>query len=126
MNPKNMYFTYFVDFSTNVVYIIVEYKLISAFLSSFIATIFASLFSEILARTLKAPTVIFLTTIAISIVPGSGLYYSMKHLLWWNWEDFFNTLKNTFAIAIGIVCRVILISAIFKSMSVLQCRRKNE
>jgi uncharacterized membrane protein YjjB (DUF3815 family) len=70
--------------------------------------------SEILARLLKAPTVIFLTTISISIVPGSGLYYSMRYLLLQDLSSFAQSFKSTCSIAAGIVCGILIISVAVK------------
>ena len=97
-------------FCTYGIYLIMTFLGQSEFAAALIASMFVALLSEILANTLKAPTVIFLTTIAISIVPGSGLYYSMKYFLMQDMENFSQAFKSTCAVAAGIVCGIVIIS----------------
>lgn len=82
----------------------------SEFSAALSASVFVSLLSEALARILKAPTTIFLTTVSVSIVPGSGLYYSMRHLLLQEYADFTQAFKSTCFITSGIVCGIIIVS----------------
>ena len=97
-------------FCTYGIYLIITFLGRTEFAAALIASMFVALLSEILANTLKAPTVIFLTTIAISIVPGSGLYYSMKHFLMQDMESFAQMFKSTCSIAAGIACGIVIIS----------------
>ena len=113
-------------FCTYSIYILADFLVSSSFIAALAAATFVALLSEILARILKAPTVIFLTTISISIVPGSGLYYSMKSLLLQNWYELIYTFKSTVAIAAGIVCGIILVSAAFKMLTSLNKFHKKE
>ena len=96
------------------IFVILTYLGYSEFTVALISAIFFALLSEILARLLKAPTVIFLTTISISIVPGSGLYYSMRYLLLQDLSSFAQSFKSTCSIAAGIVCGILIISVAVK------------
>ena len=97
-------------FATYGIYLVMTFLGRTEFTAALTAAMFFALLSEILANTLKAPTVIFLTTISISIIPGSGLYYSMKYFLMQDMESFAQTFKGTCAIAAGIVCGIVIVS----------------
>ncbi len=101
-------------FCTYGVYLIITFFGCSEFIAAFVAAMLVALLSEILARALKAPTVIFLTTVSISIVPGSGLYYSMRYLLLQDLASFAEAFKSTCSIAAGIVCGIVIISVTMK------------
>ena len=92
----------------------------SAFYSAFIAVSFVSLLSEFSARFLKAPTIIFLTVILISVVPGSDLHYSMRYLLLRDFFLFSQTFKSACAISAGITCGVIVVSVVVKLLTAVK------
>ena len=62
---------------------------------------------------------IFITPSIVPIVPGSGLYYSMKYLLWRDWANFVDRFKGMLLIFVGIVCGIIFVSAAFKLVTSL-------
>lgn len=102
-----------------IIYLLMLRAYPSEFLAAFVSTAFVVLVSEILARILKAPTMIFITTAIVPIVPGSGLYYSMKYLLWRDWTNFVDRFKSMLSVAFGIVCGIIFVSAAFKLITSL-------
>ena len=53
----------------------------SNFLAAFLAAAFVTLCAEVCARLFRAPTVVFLLTAPVVIVPGSSLYYTMNALI---------------------------------------------
>ena len=101
-------------FFTYAIFLTITFLGYSEFSAALISAIFVALLSETLARILKAPTVIFLTTVSISIVPGSSLYYSMRYLLLQDFESFSQAFKSTCFIAAGIVCGIVIISVFMK------------
>ena len=101
-------------FFTYAIFVILAYLNFSDFSTALISAVFFALTSEILARVLKAPTIVFLIPISISIVPGSGLYYSMRYLLLQDTANFVSSFKSTCAISAGIVCGIIVTSVVFK------------
>ena len=109
-------------FCTYGIYLIIAFLGGSEFTAAFIAATFVALLSEILARVLKAPTVIFPTTVSISIVPGSGLYHSMRYLLLQDLVSFVQAFKSTCSIAAGIVCGIVIISLVMKIVTTIKNR----
>lgn len=110
-----------------IIYLLMLRAYPSEFLAAFVSTAFVVLMAEILARTLKAPAMIFITTAIVPIVPGSGLYYSMKHLLWRDWTNFIDRFKSMLSVAFGIVCGIIFVAAAFKLvMSLFMKKAKND
>ena len=113
-------------FATYGIYLVMTFLGRSEFTSALIAAMFVALLSEVLAYTLKAPTVIFLTTVSISIIPGSGLYYSMRYFLLQDMENFSRAFKSTCAIAAGIVCGIVIISVTAKIFMAVKNRLKTD
>ncbi len=56
----------------------VAYGGISLMYGYFFGTLFISIFSEVLARSMKMPAIIFITPAVIPLVPGVGLYHTMR------------------------------------------------
>lgn len=95
--------------------------LLNTGLQSFIATFYSTLLITFLARLFagirKTPITVFLTTGVITLVPGSGMYYTMLNIISHNNEKalFYGieTLKIAGAIAIGIILILSLPNKIF-------------
>ncbi|MBR3692753.1 MAG: threonine/serine exporter family protein [Clostridia bacterium] len=89
------------------------------FLRVLIASLAAALYSEIMARALKAPATVFSLIAAMPLVPGSGLYHTMKCAISGDGQGTLRyavaTLGSAAAIAVGIVC----ISLCFKYAALL-------
>lgn len=108
------------------IYMIASFFGLTEFVSAFLATLFAALMAELLARALKAPTVIFVTTILVPIVPGSGLYYSMRYLLLQDVSNFVQRFKSMCFIFAGMMCGIILVSSLMKLVMALLKVKKEE
>ena len=63
------------------------------FVAATVAAMVVAAIAEILARTLRAPTVIFTIPGIVTIVPGSGLYYSVRYLLLRDFEKEVDSLE---------------------------------
>ena len=83
------------------VYVVVAALGDSLLLAAVASAFFMTLLSELFARIGKAPAIIFLLPFAISIVPGSYLYYTMSCLLQ-NDPAYAYYLKATLQVGIGI------------------------
>lgn len=90
------------------------YKLsYNIFLSSFISAAVTYIYSVIMARVSKCPSVIYVLTGLIPIVPGSHLFYTMQNLVLGN-----NILASKYAmttaeVILGIASGIALFSVLF-------------
>ncbi len=73
----------------------------------FIASLFGSVYSAAAAKLLKMPKTVFLFAVLISLIPGSGLYQTMRFAVDGELEQFLlcgiDTLLTSFAIAFGMI-----------------------
>ena len=83
------------------------------FVSSFAATCFAAIFGELCARIFHAPTILYLVTGLIPIVPGGEAYYTMKYLLESDMPKATEKLLATGGVALGIAGGIALVSLFF-------------
>ena len=78
----------------------------------FFVALLLSLTAEVLARTMKSPTTVFIAPALIPLVPGSSLYYTMANALGGNAELFaekaLNTLTYAAALAVGVISATVL------------------
>ena len=70
--------------------------------ANFMASLFMAIFSEACARTIHAPTVVFLFPCAIPIVPGGALYRTMYGLLTGDNVAFTKNISITGQVILGI------------------------
>lgn len=64
-----------------VVYLLAEHLTNSILLSSLFAAFIVCIWSEIMARVIKAPVNVFMIPGLIPIIPGSGLYQTMRAMV---------------------------------------------
>ncbi|MBQ8345450.1 MAG: threonine/serine exporter family protein, partial [Clostridia bacterium] len=81
----------------------------SPFIAAFFASVFNSAFSEISARVFHAPALVYSSLGAISIVPGSSLYYTMNALLFDKSELIRHHFGETLLISAGIALGTVLV-----------------
>lgn len=78
----------------------------SPFISCLISAICVAFYGEILARLLKGPATVFVIPGVLPLIPGSGLYNTMKWAVSADWEQAqyygFLTIQFALGIAIGI------------------------
>ena len=82
----------------------------SKFLAAFLAAAFVTVCSETCARIFRAPTVVFLLTTPVVIIPGSSLYYTMNALIMQKPELLDVHLENTLQISVGIAAGIVAVS----------------
>ncbi len=87
------------------------------FVSSFAATCFAAIFGELCARIFHAPTILYLVTGLIPIVPGGEAYYAMKYLLESDMSRATEKLLSTGGVALGIAGGIALVSLLFGALT---------
>ena len=97
---------------------------ISPFFAAFLATMFTTVYSEICARVFHAPSIVFSFSGAISIVPGSGLYYTMKALLFGEGDLVYSNFKGTLLISAGIALGMVTVSILTNGLTRLHKAKK--
>ena len=80
------------------------------FISVTIGSIIATLIAEVLARTLKSPTTVFLIPAIIPFVPGATLFFMMYNLINGNMKEFQTKLSELLLASLGIAVGIILAS----------------
>ena len=126
MKAKYLIYISVCGFVSYGIYLSVLFLGYSEILAAFASASFVAIASEILARVLKAPTVIFTVVGIVPIVPGSALYYSMRNLLLRDIDGFFDSLKSACTITAGIVFGIVAISALMKLLTSLKRRNRKE
>ena len=74
----------------------------------FWGTLIAAAYSETMARVRKAPATSYLVVSIFPLIPGAGVYYTMRHAVLGNMDAFATQLMHTAAIA-GIMAVAILL-----------------
>ena len=73
-----------------------------------------AIFSEIMARVFKTPSTVFLIVGILPMVPGGGIYYTMKYCIEGNMDMFVSKLITTLGVAGAIAVGVSLVSSIVR------------
>lgn len=76
--------------------------------------IFVGIYAEIMAIYNKAPTTLFLISVGIPLVPGSGLYYTMQNIVVGNTEMAAYYGVATTKMALGIVIGFMIVAVLAK------------
>lgn len=92
-------------------------------LAYFIASAFASLFAEIMARVRKYPAISYLVVSVFPLLPGGGIYYTMRHAVSSNTGLFTQHGIHTFAIAGAMAVGILLISTFFRFLAMRKANR---
>ena len=108
---------------TWIVYLLAQPGFDDYFVPYLIASLFVGLFAEIMARVGKAPATIFLTTAAVPLIPGSGLYYTMLGIVEKNEEVMLTNANNTITIALAIALGFIITAIASKYWVYIKNRR---
>lgn len=86
----------------------------------FIIACLISTYAEVMARLLKTPTTIFITTSLIPLIPGGSLYYTMVFAFQGNlntfWPKAISTMQLAAALAMGIIISTALVRVFKKIM----------
>ena len=100
-----------------VVYILVLKGSGSDLTGYFWAAFFASAYSEVMARIRKYPAISYLVVSIFPLIPGAGVYYTMRYAVQGQMEAFANQGMHTAAIAGAIAVGIILVSTVFRLAS---------
>jgi uncharacterized membrane protein YjjB (DUF3815 family) len=91
----------------------------------FIVALVISLYNEIMARVLKTPTTMFVTTSLIPLIPGGSLYYTMAYAFEGNREHFLEKAIYTLQLASALALGIILAATLTKIVCNLLAARKS-
>ena len=80
------------------------------------ASFVGSGYSTLLSRILKVPKTVFLLAVMISLVPGKGLYQTMRFAVDGAWGDCFSKAVSTLAEILGIATGMMLVLIIEKAV----------
>ena len=89
----------------------------------FCATAVAALYSEIMARLRKYPAISYLVISAFPLIPGAGVYYTMRHAVRGDMSSFASQGIYTVAIAGVMAVGILLCSTLVRMLTVKTSRR---
>lgn len=90
----------------------------------FLAAMVISAYSEIMARIRKYPVTSYLIISFLPLVPGAGIYNTMKYALQGNTEMFLNQGLHTLGIAVCLAVGVLVVSSAVRMFITFQMRRR--
>lgn len=93
--------------------------------AAFAAGIAISLYSEIMARVRKCPASGYLLIAFFPLVPGAGLYYTMKHFIEGDNAAFQTSGYDTLAMAGGLALGVLLVASLVRMLNNSRRLRRN-
>ena len=125
VNRRHLLSVGFGGMITGVVYYTVFFFAHSLFFAALISTMSTSLYVEVLARTRRAPTIVFILPAVTPTVPGGDLYKGMKDLISGNLSGSLQNFGNTFEIGLGIAGGIVTVSVIFAIIMDGVKKRKN-
>ena len=92
-------------------------------LSYFPAIVFAALYAEIMARIRKYPATAYLVVSVFPLLPGAGIYYTMRWLVQGNANLALQTGGETLAIAGTLAVGILMVSTLFRFISLNKKRK---
>ncbi|MDD3931567.1 MAG: threonine/serine exporter family protein [Eubacteriales bacterium] len=95
----------------------------SDLLQSFLATIAITAYAEVMARMKKTPVTAFLIVSLLPLVPGSGIYYTMRYFVSGDTARFIDSGLHTLAIAGSLAIGILPVFSIVRLVSRFKNRR---
>lgn len=108
-----------------IVYLLFDHLTESILLSSMFAAFIVCIWSEIMARVIKAPVNVFMIPGLIPIIPGSGLYHTMRAMVNKDSASLSARGSETGLTLIGLAVGIVAASVIFVYYRDLSCAVKN-
>lgn len=91
----------------------------------FLAAMAISVYSEIMARIRKYPVTSYLIISFLPLVPGAGIYNTMRYALQGSTEQFLNQGLHTLGIAGCLAVGVLVVSSTVRMVITFKNRRRN-
>lgn len=95
------------------------------YVSYLAAASFAAVYAEIMARVRKCPASAFLVVSLVPLIPGAGLYYTMRFAVDGNLQACMEKGIGTLIIACMMAVGVILINTFLRVYTVVFCKQEN-
>lgn len=90
----------------------------------FLVSVAIAGYAEIFARVLKTPTTTFVMVSLISLIPGSGLYYTVASALNGDLPQFLEKALHTLALAAALSLGIVVVSALVKHVTAYRNKHK--
>lgn len=87
---------------------------VGSIVAAFLAAVAITVFSEWMARVRRCPVTGYLQVALLPLVPGSGIYYSMRYCVAGDTQQFLSTLLNTFGMAASLAIGAMLTSTVLR------------
>lgn len=94
------------------------------FTGYFLSTLFAAGYAEVMARIRKYPAISYLVVSMFPMIPGAGVYYTMRHAVAGDMAQFASTGMHTAAIAGTLAVGILIASTTVRLLSVWRHKRK--
>lgn len=93
-------------------------------LAAFVAAMVISLFSEVMARVRRCPVTGYLQVALLPLVPGAGIYDSMRYCVAGEMDLFLAKLVHTIGMAAALSVGAMLVSALVRTATMARAERK--
>ena len=97
------------------VYLVALHTLGNDLLAAFVAAMVISLFSEIMARIRRCPVTGYLQVALLPLVPGAGIYDSMRYCVAGEMDLFLSKLVHTIGMAAALSVGAMLVSTLVRT-----------
>lgn len=95
----------------------------SSIIQSLFAGVAIAAFAEVMSRVRKCPATGFMLTAFFPVVPGGGIYYTMKYCIDGNKEMFYNKFLETLGIAGALAVGVLVVSSTVRLVATFRNER---
>ena len=107
------------------IYLVVYRHTGNDFAGYFASTLFAAGYAEVMARIRKYPAISYLVVSIFPMIPGAGVYYTMRHAVEGDMALFASTGMHTAAIAGTLAVGILIASTTVRVLSVWRHKRKS-
>ena len=98
----------------------------SPIVQSFFAALAISAYSEVMSRVRKCPVTGYLLVAFFPLVPGGGIYYTMKYCMAGDTEMFYSKGMETLGVAGALALGVLIVSSVVRLVSNYRRQKRSE
>jgi len=107
-------------------YLVSGYYFDSSVIQSLFAGLAIAAFAEVMSRVRKCPVTGFLLPAFFPVVPGGGIYYTMKFYIDGNKEMFYNKFQETLGIAGALAVGVLLVFSVVRMITLYKNEKRTQ